>query len=68
MEEMQPGSSQWCVVGGQEAAAQAETWEAQAGDKENPFPHEDRPAVGLGPREVGLSPSLGVSHPGWVKP
>ena len=60
---MQPGSSQRCVVGGQEAAAQAETLEAQAGDKEKLFPHKDSPEVGLGPREVGLSPALGGFMP-----
>ena len=30
------------------------------------FP-EDSPAVEQGLREVGLFPSLGVSHPGWLK-
>lgn len=42
------GSSQWCVEGGQEAAAQPDTGEAQA--------HEDGPAVEPNPGRV--------SHPG----
>lgn len=31
------------------------------------FPHEDSPAVGLGPREVGLSPSLQGFMPWFCK-
>lgn len=37
MEETKLGSSQWCVAGEQGAAAQADTWEAQAGDREKPL-------------------------------
>lgn len=58
MEDAQPGSSQRWVVGEQETEAQGETWEAQVGDKEKPFPYEGSPAVELGPEEVGLSPAL----------
>lgn len=42
-------SSAW-VAGGQEVAAQAEAQEAEAGDKDSPFPHKDSTAAGLGPR------------------
>ena len=63
VEETQLGFSQWCMVGAQEAAAKAETREAQAGDKEKPFSHEDNQVVGPGPREIGPYPSLGVSCP-----
>lgn len=45
-------------MGEQETEAQGETWEAQVGDKEKPFPYEGSPAVELGPEEVGLSPAL----------
>jgi len=37
----------------------AETQEAQAGDKEKTFPHEDSSAVGLWPRQAGPYPALG---------
>lgn len=58
--EIQPGSTQQCVAGGQEAAAQAETQESQAGYKK-PFTHKDNLAVKLGPKELG--PALGRFMP-----
>ncbi|PKU43100.1 rna-directed dna polymerase from mobile element jockey- hypothetical protein [Limosa lapponica baueri] len=39
---------------GREAAAQAETWEHQAGDKEKPFPYEDHQEVNSPTRELLL--------------
>ena len=68
MEETQPGSSQQCVVGGQEAAAQAEIQEAQAGAKEKPFSYGDSPAMEPKPRESGPSLARGVSCLDWVNP
>lgn len=46
------------VAGAQEAAAAAGTHQAQAGDQVKPFSREDNPVVGLGPRDVLLSPAF----------
>lgn len=51
-----------------EAAAQAETQEAQAGGREEPFPHEGSSLVEPEPTEFGLSPTLEVSSLNCVKP
>lgn len=45
----------------------AETQEAEAGDKEKPFPQENSIELQLGTGDGGLSPALGVSLPDWVK-
>jgi len=45
MEQTQPGSSQRCMAAGQEAVAQADIQEAQAGGQK-PFPHKNSPEWG----------------------
>lgn len=62
VEEMQLGSSH---VQEGKARSTAETWDAQAGDKEKPFPQEDNPAAEAGPGKGGLSLTLRVLHPPW---
>lgn len=63
MEETKSGSSQQCVAGEQGAAAQADTWEAQAGDQENPFPYDASSAVEPGLREVSQPMAEPVAVP-----
>lgn len=67
MEEVEACSWQGCMAGRWEAVAQTETWESQTGDKEKPFTQWDTPAIGPRAREVGLSRSLGVSHPSCMR-
>lgn len=61
---MQLGSSQWCMMGEQDGA-EAETREAQGGDKEETLIMMIIKQWNGQPRERSLS--LEVSRPDWIK-